>query len=98
MVHNFGLQWLKWSLLESPRVAVFLHRIYYTLIDTNEQLMSQRHRIVPPGISSSVALPATVQASIVPKFFESLNLNLKSKSKNSKWLTQYMSALRDNPL
>ena len=35
-----------------------LHTINYTLIDTNVQLMSQRHRIVPPGVSSSDVLQA----------------------------------------
>ena len=41
-----------------PKVVVFLHMIYCTLIDTSEQLVSQRHRILKPGITSSDALPA----------------------------------------
>ena len=50
MVHNLGPKWFKWSLLEGLRVVVFLYMIYDVLIDTSEQLMSQRHRIVPPAI------------------------------------------------
>ena len=53
MVHNLGPKWLRWWILGGPRVVVFLHTIYDTLIDTSDQLMSQRHRIVPPGVSSS---------------------------------------------
>ena len=30
---------------EGPKFGVFLHVIYCTLINTSEQLMSQRHRI-----------------------------------------------------
>ena len=56
MVHSLGPKLLKWSLLGGPRVVIFLHMIYYTLIDTSEQLMSQRHRIVPSGVSSTDAL------------------------------------------
>ena len=59
MVHNPGPKRLKWSLLGGPRVVVFLlHKIYDTLIDTSEQLMSQRHQNVPPGVSSSELLHA----------------------------------------
>ena len=37
---------------------LFLHIIYYTLIDISEQLMSQRPQIVPPDVTSSDALQA----------------------------------------
>ena len=45
MVHNLGPKWLKWSLLGVQKSSFFLHIIYYTFTDTNEQKMSQRHWI-----------------------------------------------------
>ena len=58
MVHNIGPKLLKWSILGGPIVVVSLHMIYDTLIDTSEQLMSQRYQIVPPDVSSSDTLQA----------------------------------------
>ena len=58
MVQNLGSKWSKWSRLKGPGVVIFFTCDYYILIDTSEQLMSQRYRIVPPGVSSSDALQA----------------------------------------
>ena len=57
MVHNLGANLLKWSLLRGRRV-VFFYTWFMILIDTSEQLMSQRHWIEPPGGSSSDTLQA----------------------------------------
>ena len=59
MVYNLGPKSLQWSLLGgggAPRVVVFFtHDI---LIDTSEQRMCQRDRIMLPGVFSSAALQA----------------------------------------
>ena len=73
MVHNLGPKWLKWSLLGGSKSRrIFTHDLL-TLIDTSEQLMSQRHRIVPPGDSSnSDALQAYSTSFILSFYFSSL--------------------------
>ena len=43
-----------------PRIVVFWHIIYCTLINISEQLMSQRHQIVLSGVSSIETLIESV--------------------------------------
>ena len=58
MVYNLGPKSLQWSLLGGGggKSRRFFTHGYYILINASKQLMCQRHRIVPPGVSSSNAL------------------------------------------
>ena len=62
MVYILGPNRLIWSLVGGGVVYVDSRRFFThhlrRLIDTSEQLMSQRHRILPPGVSSSDTLQA----------------------------------------
>ena len=61
MVRNLGLKGLKWSHLGEgggSKSRLCLHMIYYTLIRTCKQLMSQRYRIVLPGVLPNNTLQA----------------------------------------